>query len=72
VLIHFQIRGARGWEAMGSGTSDDADPLQGAIEDLRLLHGGGLPAGHYRYFEAGGAEPRSGEFELDSGGEMID
>jgi hypothetical protein len=48
------------------------DPLPAAFEDLRLLHGGWLPAGHYRYFEAGGAEPGLGEFELDSGGEMID
>jgi hypothetical protein len=72
VLIHFQIRGARGWEAMGSGAGDDVEPLRGAIEDLRSLHGGVLPAGEYRFFEASGPEPRLGDFELGDDGEMLD
>jgi hypothetical protein len=72
VLIHFQIRGARGWEAMGSGAGEDGDPLCGAIEDLRSLQGGVLPAGRYRYFEASGPEPGLGDFELGGDGEMLD
>jgi hypothetical protein len=44
MLIHFEIRGKRRWEALGSGESaGDVDPLQDAIDDLRSLHGGVLP-----------------------------
>lgn len=72
MLIHFQIRGEQGWEALGSGMSVDADPLPGAIEDLRSLYGGRLPAGRYRYVEAQGAGSRSGSFELGEDGEILD
>jgi hypothetical protein len=65
MLIHFEIRGRRRWEAFGSGESaGDVDPLQDAIDDLRSLHGGMLPAGSYRYMAAHGENPRWEEFDL--------
>ncbi len=65
MLIHFEIRGERRWEALGSGESGDGvDRLQAAIEDLRSLHGGDLPSGSYRYIVAQGDDPRWGEFDL--------
>ena len=57
---------------MGSGLGDEEDRLRAAIEDLRSLHGGALPAGLYRYVEAGGSAPRLGDFELGDDGEMLD
>jgi hypothetical protein len=69
VLIHFEIRGEARWEPLGSGASTDADnPLQGAIDDLRSLHGGELPIGSYRYIVAYGDDPRWEEFDLGSAG----
>jgi hypothetical protein len=72
VLIHFQIRGGKGWEALGSGVSEEEDPLPGAIEDLRSLHGGDLPEGRYRYVEAQGPHFRSGAFRVGRDGRLID
>jgi hypothetical protein len=69
MLIHFEIRGERRWEALGSGESaDPIDPLQGAINDLRSLHGGVLPAGSYRYIVAHGPDPRWEGFDLGPAG----
>jgi hypothetical protein len=72
MLIHFQIQGEREWEALGSGESTDGDPLPGAIEDLRSLYGGKLPAGRYRFVEAHGTDARFGTFELLHDGELLD
>jgi hypothetical protein len=69
MLIHFEIRGEGRWEALGSGESADAvDPLQGAIDDLRSLHGGDLPVGSYRYIVAQGEDPRWEKFDLGPAG----
>jgi hypothetical protein len=69
MLIHFEIRGEQRWEALGSGESGDlVDPLSGAIDDLRSLHGGVLPAGSYRYIVAHSADPRWEEFDLGPAG----
>ena len=69
MLIHFEIRGDGRWEALGSGESvDHAHPLQGAVEDLRSLHGGELPTGTYRYIQARGRDARWEEFELGPDG----
>jgi hypothetical protein len=69
MLIHFELRGERRWEALGSGESaSDVDPLQDAIEDLRSLHGGELPVGSYRCMAAVGPDPRWEEFELGPSG----
>jgi hypothetical protein len=73
MLIHFQIRGEQDWESMGSGLGSAPDHLStAAIEDLRALHGGTLPAGSYRYFEAHGGSPLSGHFELDALGAVAE
>jgi hypothetical protein len=72
LLIHFEIRGELGWEALGSGSSNHSgDPLQDAIDDLRSLHGGELPPGSYRYIVAYGADPRWEEFDLDPAGVVV-
>lgn len=69
MLIHFEIRGEDRWEALGSGDSaGGADPLEGAIDDLRSLHGGKLPVGSYRYIVAQGDDPRWEEFDLGPAG----
>jgi hypothetical protein len=69
MLIHFEIRVEGRWEALGSGAStDEDDPLQGAIDDLRSLHGGELQRGSYRYIVAYGDDSRWEEFDLDSAG----
>jgi hypothetical protein len=69
MLIHFELRGERSWEALGSGeSSGEVDPLQTAIDDLRSLHGGELPAGSYRYMAAVGEDPRWEEFHLGPSG----
>jgi hypothetical protein len=69
MLFHFQIRGGTGWEALGSGVSDEEGPLPGAIRDLRSLHGGELPEGSYRYVEAQGPHFRSGAFRVGRDGD---
>jgi hypothetical protein len=72
VLIHFERRGKRAWEALGSGESTgDVDPLQDAIDDLKSLHGGVLPIGSYRYMAAHEEDPRWEEFELGPSGVPI-
>jgi hypothetical protein len=72
MLIHFEIRGERHWEALGSGESaDGVDSLQGAVDDLRSLHGGDLPAGSYRYIEAQGDDPRWEKFDLGLAGVVL-
>lgn len=71
MLIHFQIEGARDWEAMGSGVGSPPDQLSSAIEDLRAMHGGALPAGSYRYFSAPGVPELRGHFELDESGTVV-
>jgi hypothetical protein len=69
MLIHFELRGERDWEALGSGESNGGvDPLQNALDDLRSLHGGDLPAGSYRYIAAVGEDPRWEEFDLGPSG----
>jgi hypothetical protein len=69
LLIHFELRGSRRRESLGSGESTgDADPLQDALDDLRSLHGGVLPAGAYRYMAAIGEDPRWEEFDLGPSG----
>jgi hypothetical protein len=69
VLIHFEICGAERWEALGSGESTgEVDPLQGAVDDLRSLHGGRLPTGTYRWIVAHGEDPRWEGFDLDPAG----
>jgi hypothetical protein len=69
VLVHFQFHGEQGWESMGSGISSGEDLLAGAVDDLRLLHGGALPPGSYRYLEVRGGS-YLGCFELDCKGAL--
>lgn len=71
MLVHFQFRGEQGWESMGSGVSSGEDLLAGAVDDLRTLHGGTLPAGSYRYLEVRGGS-LLGTFELDGEGELLE
>jgi hypothetical protein len=72
MLIHFEIRGEKRWEALGTGeSSGDVDPLQDAIDDLRSLHGGKLPTGSYRYMAAIGDDPRWEEFDLGAAGDAV-
>jgi len=56
---------------MGSGVSSGGDPLASAVDDLRELHGGVLPAGLYSYIEARSESPMS-TFEIGRDGELID
>jgi hypothetical protein len=69
--VHFQIRGAHDWEALGSGVSTDEEPLPGAIGDLRSLYGGTLPRGTYLFIEMQGASSRSGTSRLDGEGKLL-
>jgi hypothetical protein len=71
LIFHFQFSSDRGWEAMGSGEGGGNDPLPAAIQDLRVLHGGSLPAGSYQYIAAIGGEARWHAFELGEEGERI-
>jgi hypothetical protein len=71
MLFHFQFSGKHGWESMGSGVSSGDDLLATAVEDLRLLHGGKLPAGSYRYIAARRGAQMSA-FEIDRDGELRD
>lgn len=65
MLIHFEIHGELGWEALGSGlTTDGSDAIKSAFADLLTLHGGELPAGTYRYIEARGQDARWRSFDL--------
>ncbi len=67
MIFHFQFNGSTGWEAMGSGEGAGEDPLATALDNLKSLHGGALPAGSYQYIAAAGSEARWRDFEL--GGE---
>jgi DNA-binding transcriptional ArsR family regulator len=70
-LFHFEYQGETGWESLGSGTGDDRDATGSAFDDLRLLHGGEMPVGAYRYIEAIGEDARWQEFELDLDGVAV-
>jgi hypothetical protein len=71
MLIHFQIRGERDWESLGSGISaGGAEPLTDALEDLRSFYDGVLPAGHYRYIEAQARDSRFVAFDLGADGSL--
>lgn len=74
MIFHFEFGGVHGWEAMGTGvgTGTEGDQLPTALADLRLLHGGTLPAGRYQYIAALGSEARWRDFEIDDDGEMFD
>lgn len=72
MIFHFEFGGVRGWEAMGSGRGTGGDALPTALADLRLLHGGTLPAGRYQYIAALGSEARWRDFEIGDDGEMLD
>jgi hypothetical protein len=71
MIIHFEFDGEGSWEAMGSGIGDGEDALTVALDDLRGLHGGRLPAGNYRFIEARGGDARWGRLELDADGRLL-
>jgi len=72
VIFHFEFGGVHGWEAIGAAMGTDGDPLPTALADLRMLHGGSLPAGRYQYIAAVGGEARWREFGIGDDGEMLD
>jgi hypothetical protein len=72
LYFHFEFRGRANWEALGSGEGDGAHPVSSALEDLRKLHGGDLPAGKYRCIAARGPGARWQVFELDDDGHPVD
>jgi hypothetical protein len=71
MIIHFEFDGAVSWEAMGSGIGDGEDPIAVALDDLRDLHGGRLPAGRYRFIAARGGDARWQPLELDADGHVL-
>jgi hypothetical protein len=72
VIIHFQFKGERGWEALGAGEGDSENPFDGALDDVRRLCGGSLPGGSYRFIDPRVAGARWQAFELDSDGRIVD
>jgi hypothetical protein len=72
VIIHFQVEGEKGWEALGAGEGHSDDPLNGALDDVRRLCGGTLPKGSYRCIDPRVAGTRWQNFELDVEGQVVD
>jgi hypothetical protein len=72
VIIHFQVEGEKGWEALGAGEGHSDDPLNGALDDVRRLCGGTLPKGSYRFIDPRVAGTRWQNFELDVEGQVVD
>ncbi|OJU85349.1 MAG: hypothetical protein BGO11_17865 [Solirubrobacterales bacterium 70-9] len=70
-LFHFQYLGAAGWECVGAGIGEGREPIAEALEEVRRLSGGRLPAGHYQAIEARAADPRFESFELGEDGKPV-
>lgn len=53
LIYHFEHEVREGeWAAVGAGEGAGEEAPQQALEDLRRLSGGELPAGRYRYLPA--------------------
>ena len=71
VYVHFEYDGEKGWEVLGCGEGSGEDLLPSAVQDLRMLYGGELPAGGYRWIEAQRDDPQWQTFELDDRGQIV-
>jgi hypothetical protein len=70
--FHFQYLGEVGWESIGAGLGSGCDPVKEALEEVRRLSDGKLPAGHYQVIEARVADPRWETFDLGEDGQPVD
>jgi hypothetical protein len=72
MLFHFQFLGEAGWEPVGAGIGEGDDPITSALDEIRELSAGALPAGRYQVIEARGSDTRWQTFDLGSDGNRID
>jgi hypothetical protein len=70
-IFHFQYQGESGWETLGAGEGLGDDPVGGAIDDLRRLSGGTLPAGTYQVIESRSSSSQWQTFELGVDGQIL-
>jgi hypothetical protein len=71
-IFHFQFQGDAGWETLGAGEGLGDDAMGGAIDDLRRLSGGSLPAGTYQVIESRSAAAHWQTFELGVDGQVLE
>ena len=70
-IFHFQFHGEAGWETLGAGEGLGDDPIGGAIDDLRRLSGGTLPAGTYQMIESRSSASQWQTFEVAADGQIL-
>jgi hypothetical protein len=70
-IFHFQFQGELGWETLGAGEGLGDNAIGGAIDDLRQLSGGTLPAGSYQVIESRSSVAQWQTFELGVDGQVL-
>jgi hypothetical protein len=63
--------GEAGWEPVCAGLGDGKDPVRSALDDIRELCGGELPAGRYRVIHSRSKDARWETFRIDARGRVL-
>jgi hypothetical protein len=70
-IFHFQVLGETGWEPVCAGLGAGADPMRSALDEVRELCGGNLPAGSYRVIQSRTKDARWETFRIDKRGRVL-